>query len=202
MGQLMSSRSRVAACLLALTVSIPAPDLRAQAPTRPEWPYSEEQLRPFWLGEAMEGESVLFIRDEKTGEARASGEVRYEEGRDYAWKEGSREIVVPPGSRIATPTPGSLRRPAKSQRFQLTHRDGNGEIYFGGKLEYHELQTIVSYSHAPGLWTALAPKFDPKALPLTINRLQRREPPNILVPGATIPPGCNAPRRPGRHPSP
>src|SRR4051812_41976426 len=97
MGQLMSSRSRVAACLLALTVSIPAPNLRAQAPTEPEWPYSEEQLRPFWLGEAMEGESVLFIRDEKTGDARASllfpirqllsvrsssGEVRYEEGRD------------------------------------------------------------------------------------------------------------------------
>lgn len=40
----------------------------SQDPAKPTWQYSAEWLRPFWLGEVVEGESVLFIRDEKTGE--------------------------------------------------------------------------------------------------------------------------------------
>lgn len=68
--------------------------------------------------------------------------------------------MAPPGSRIITSTPDALRRPAKSQPFQLTHWDRNGEIYFGGRLEYHELQTIVSYLHAAGVWTSPIPKGD------------------------------------------
>jgi acyl-CoA thioesterase-1 len=207
MGLLMLSRFRIATCFLAQIASFSALAARAQEAARPEWTYSEEQLRPFWLGEVMEGESVLFIKDDKTGKARASvlfpilkvlsvrsstGEVQYEEGRDYVWKPGSREIVVPAGSRISTSTPAALRRPAKSQPYQLAHRDGNGEIYFGGKLEYHELQTIVSYSHAPGLWTSPVPKFDPKALPRTIARLRKRDPLKIVVLGDSISTGCNA----------
>lgn len=182
-------------------------DLPAREPDKTAWTYSAGMLRPFWLGEAMEGESVLFVRDGKTGEARASvlfpidrlqsvssssGEVRYEEGRDYVWKPGSREIVVPAGSRIVVSTPGDLRRPANSQKYRLTHRDGNGEIYFGALLEYHALQTIVSYSHAPGLWKAPAPKFDPAALPNTLKKLKTREPLKIVVLGDSISTGCNA----------
>ncbi len=180
MGLLMLSRPNTAVGFYALLVSISAVAAcvgRAQEAAKPGWTYSEEQLRPFWQGEIMEGESVLFIKAGKTGEARApvlfpiqkvlsvqssTGEVRYEEARDYLWKEGSREIVVPPGSRIITSTLDALRRPAKSQKYQLTHRDGNGEIYFGGRLEYHELQTIVSNSHSPGRWASPVPKFDPK----------------------------------------
>lgn len=207
MGLPMLSRTRSTACLCALIGAVATGGAPAQEAAEPGWTFSEEQLRPFWQGEVMEGESVLFIKDEKTGEARASvlfpirevlsvrsstGEVQYEQGKDFVWKAGSREIVVPPGSRLATSTPGALRRPAKSQPYQLTHRDGNGEIYFGGKLEYHELQTIVSYSHAPGLWASPVPKFDPKALPLAIAKLQKREPLKIVVLGDSISTGCNA----------
>ncbi|MFO0958893.1 MAG: SGNH/GDSL hydrolase family protein [Isosphaeraceae bacterium] len=203
----MLPRSRRILCLIAWIGPIQALDLRAQEAARPEWAYSAEQLRPFWLGQVMEGESVLFIRDEPTGEARASvyfpiqeifsvrsssGEVQYEEGRDYAWKAGSREILVPKGSRIPTSTPGSLRRPANSQPHRLTHRDGNGEIYFGAKLEYHDLQTVVRYSHEPGLWKTPVPRFDPKALPRTIGKLRGREPLKIVVLGDSISTGCNA----------
>jgi lysophospholipase L1-like esterase len=181
--------------------------LIAQSVAEPRWTYSAKMLRPFWQGDVMEGESVLFIQDEKTGEARASvlfpvqnilsvrsssGDVKYEEGRDYTWKAGSREIVVTPGSRIVTSKPEALRRPAKSQQYQLTHRDGNGEIYFGGKLEYHDLQTIVSYSHAPGLWKTSVPKFDPQALPKTIRKLESRAPLKIVILGDSISTGCNA----------
>lgn len=181
--------------------------LPAQEEARPVWAYSEELLRPFWLGEVMQGESVLFVKDEKTGEARASvlfpidrvlsvrsssGDVRYEEGRDYVWKAGSREITVPPGSRIVVSAPPALRRPANSQKYRLTHRDGNGEIYFGAKLEYHDLQTIVTYAHAPGLWKSPVPKFDPAALPKSLGKLQRREAIKIVVLGDSISTGCNA----------
>ncbi|TXT33682.1 MAG: putative xylanase [Planctomycetota bacterium] len=119
----------------------------AQEPTKPTWKYSSELLRPFWQGDTVEGESVLFIKDEKTGEARASvlfpirevltvrnsvGDVTFENGKDFVWKPDSREIVLPAGSRIPSRTPQELRRPAKSQKYELTHRDGNGEIFSVG----------------------------------------------------------------------
>lgn len=63
---------------------------------------------------------------------------------------------------------------------------------FGGGLEYHGLQTIVSYSHAPGLWTSPVPKFDPKALARMIDKLRKRELLKIVVLGDSIPTGCNA----------
>lgn len=193
--------------LIVSVAAVAASGARAQEAAKPGWTYSEEQLRPFWRGEVMEGESVLFIKDEETGEARASvlfpirkllsvrdsaGEVRYEEGRDYSWKEGSREIVIPPGSRIKTSTKDSLRRPAKSQPYRLTHRDGGGEIYFGGGLEYHALQAVITYAHAPNLWATPVPKFDPGALPRTVRKLRGREPLKIVVLGDSISTGCNA----------
>lgn len=52
-------------CLLA---SMP---VAAQEPAKPQWAYSPDLLRPFWDGDTVYGESVLFIRDE-SGAARAS----------------------------------------------------------------------------------------------------------------------------------
>lgn len=179
----------------------------SQDPAKPTWQYSAEWLRPFWLGEVVEGESVLFIRDEKTGEARASvlfpirevltvknsvGDVTYENGKDFVWKPDSREIVVPSGSRIPTKTTQELRRPAKTQKYELTHRDGNGEIFFGARLEYAEMQTCITYRHAPDLWKSAVPKFDPLALPRSVGKLVSRQPLSIVVVGDSISAGCNA----------
>ena len=72
-----------------------------------------------------------------------------------------------------TRSPQELRRPAKSQKYELTHRDGNGEIFFGAKLEYADMQTCITYRHAPGLWKSAVPKFDAKALPRSAQRLAR-----------------------------
>lgn len=155
----------------------------------------------------MRGESVLFVRNKDAKTARASvlfpirelleirssaGDVVYEAGRDYRWKPGSREIVLPAGSRIVASTPEDLRRPANSQRHRLTHRDGNGEIMFGAKLEYHALQTSISYRCRPGLWSGPKPGFDEKVLPNVIGRLKRKESVRILVMGDSISTGCNA----------
>src|SRR2546422_1236978 len=179
----------------------------ADEPAKPEWKYSPDLMRPFWQGNIMEGESVLFIKDAKTGEARASvlfplqqvlavrnspGDITYEEGRDYVWKPESREIVLTARSRIVSRAPPELRRPANSQKYQLTHRDGNGEIFFGPRLEYHDMQTCITYTHAPKLWKSALPKFDAKALPRSVHKLQNRQPLWIVVVGDSISAGCNA----------
>ena len=180
---------------------------RAEEPARSAWKYTADLLRPFWQGTVMEGESVLFIKDAKTGEARASvlfpvlhvldvhnsrGDITYEEGRDYLCKPGSREFILPAGSRIVSRTPPELRRPANSQPYKLTHRDGNGEILFGSALEYHDMQTCITYTHAPNLWKSAVPKFDAKALPRAVHKLLGKQPLAIVVLGDSISTGANA----------
>ncbi len=193
--------------LVLLFYSAKPREAHAEEPTKPEWQYLPELLRPFWQGNVMEGESVLFIKDPKTGEAKASvlfpveqvlavrnsaGDVTYENGRDYAWKPESREIVVPAGSRIVSRLPSELRRPAKSQKYELTHRDGNGEIFFGARLEYAEMQTCITYRHKPHLWKSPVPRFDAEALPRSVHKLLNKEPLSIVVVGDSISAGCNA----------
>lgn len=178
-----------------------------QEPAKTDWKYSSDLLRPFWLGDVVEGESVLFIKDEETGEARASVlfpvqevldvcnsacNVTYESGKDFVWTADSRELTLPAGSRIPARTTQELRRPAKSQMYELTHRDGNGEIYFGAGLEYAEMQTCITYRHAPDLWVAAVPKADPRQLPRAKARLANREPMSIVTLGDSISAGANA----------
>src|SRR5262245_19928752 len=93
-------------------------------------PYPAEKLAPsvspIWRGGRISEEPVLFIRDPATQVSRASllfvpsaivavhaagGAASYEEGRDFMWKPGSREIVLPVGSRITSVEPAGLRRP-------------------------------------------------------------------------------------------
>lgn len=179
----------------------------AEEPAKPVWKYSPEAMRPFWLGTVMEGESVLFIKDPQTGITRASvlfpvqevlavrnsvGDITYENGRDYVWKADSREFVLPVGSRIVSRTLAELRRPAKTQKYELTHRDGNGEIFFGSRLEYAEMQTCITYTHAPDLWKAPVPKFDPEVLPKSVHKLLNKQPLSIVLVGDSISAGCNA----------
>ena len=175
--------------------------------TEHTWQYKPELLQPFWANGMVEGESVLFIKDEKTGEAKAkvlfpiqeivrvqnsSGSVTFEMGKDYKLGSDPREIVLPAGSRIASFTPVDMRRPAKSQPYELTHRDGNGEIMFGARLEYAEMQTCISYRHADDDWKKPTTKFDPKALPQCTARLTKREPLSIVTLGDSISAGANA----------
>jgi lysophospholipase L1-like esterase len=186
----------------AMCHSAAAADKPAQA-----WRYQAELLRPFWLGDTVLGESALFIRDPLTGAesatlmfpvrrvlrvTNAAEDMTYEEGRDYTWQPGSRTITLPAGSRIVSRAPAELRRPAGSQKYQLTHRDGQGEIYFGGLLEYHAMQTSVTYEHDDMLWTGPTPAFDPAALPRTIAALRARRPLSIVLLGDSISSGCNA----------
>jgi acyl-CoA thioesterase I len=170
------------------------------------WKFDAAQLQPFWRSETMHGESVLFIQGNDGGArakllftptkiiqvASSSGEVVYEAGKDFVWQSGSNEIVLPAGSRIVWKGPQDLRRPAKSQKYALTHRDGNGEILFGATHEYHDMQTLVTYEHEPAAWKGPAPSFASKELPKTIQLLGQKKPLKIALLGDSISTGCNA----------
>jgi len=153
----------------------------------------------------MEGESVLFIQSDD-GHPKASllfqptrilkmsdssGEITYSQGRDFAWKPGTQEITLPSGSRVVFRRPLDLRRPAKSQAYVLTHRDGMGEIFFGGGHEYHDMQTVVTYEHA-GAWAGPVPRFAADQLPHTIKKLSQEKTLSIALLGDSISTGCNA----------
>lgn len=171
------------------------------------WKFAPEQLRPFWLSSTMYGESVLFFQDDPSGQPRAgllfppvrvlavrdpSGTVIYREGSDYVWKPGTREILLPPDSAIPYRRPQDLRRPANSQRFALTHRDGNGEILFGGGHEYHDMQATVTYEYDPNAWSGPRPTLADEQLPRTLARLRAKQPLTIALLGDSISTGCNA----------
>lgn len=192
-------------CLTLRSAAIPA-DEPADKPA-PAWKYTPEQLRPFWQGDTVLGESLLFLKASEEEPARAkvyfpivrvlsvtnsAGTMTYEEGRDYTWQAGSREIVLPAGSRIVAKTPADLRRPPKTQKYALTHRDGNGEIFFASGLEYHEMQTAVTYTHAADEWKGPKPEFAEKSLARTIGKLRAKQPVNIVLLGDSISTGCNA----------
>jgi acyl-CoA thioesterase I len=178
----------------------------AAEPKKP-WTLDPAALRPFWRSATMEGESVLFMKGSAAATPKASlwfaptkilsvssssGGVVYTEGRDYTWTPGRREITLPAGSRIPFKTPQDLRRPAGSQPYRLTHRDGNGEILFAGGNQYQDMQTLVTYAHRPGAWTGPVPSFAADRLPLTIGKLKAKQPVTIALLGDSISTGCNA----------
>jgi lysophospholipase L1-like esterase len=170
------------------------------------WKFDPEQLVPFWTTQTMYEESVLFVREQADKDAAASllfeptrvlrvtnsaGDVVYEEGRDYVWRAGSCEIGLPTGSRIVCKTPEDLRRAPGSQQYALTRRDGQGEILFGGGLEYHAMQTVVTYEHK-GKWPTSVPTVARQQLPRTLAQLENKKPLTIALLGDSISTGCNA----------
>ncbi len=170
------------------------------------WKFDVAELQPFWQGTVMHGESVLFLQDAE-GAAKAkllftptkilrvtssSKEIVYEAGKDYVWQPGTNEILLPAGSKIIAKKPADLRRPAKSQKYALTHRDGNGEILFGATHEYHDMQTLVTYEHEPNAWKGTTPNFAGQELPKTVKLLSAKRPLKIVLLGDSISTGCNA----------
>ncbi len=193
--------------LLLLSIPVFCATFALAADPATPWRFDAAKLRPFWLSDTMQGETVLFIKANPDAPptasllfeptrilsvASASGEVTYTEGRDYLWKPGTKEITLPPGSAIVFKTPQDLRRPPKSQPYALTHRDGNGEILFGASHEYHDMQTVVTYTHKPDAWHGPVPAFAGDLLPRTLKRLRDKQPLTIALLGDSISTGCNA----------
>jgi acyl-CoA thioesterase I len=188
--------------LLVVASLIPA---RADEP-QSAWKFSAEQLQPFWRSTTMYGETVLFLKRAADDSPKvsllfaptqilsvcsSSGEMNYEEGKDYVWHAGSREISLPEGSRIVCKSPADLRRTPGSQQYKLTHRDGQGEILFGGGHEYQDMQTVVTYTYDEK-WSGVTPTLAREQLPLILQRLTEKKALKIALLGDSISTGCNA----------
>ncbi len=205
----MRSKYTIAAALLLGASGAVLAQNQGKEPTKlsTTWTYDAAALRPFWLGDTMMDETVLFVRSSEGELPRASllfeptqivsvrsssHEATYEAGRDYVWKPGSRTIELPEGSRIVSKTPGDLRRTPGTQQFALTARDGNGEILFGGGHEYQDMQTVVTYRFKRGAWAGPKPAYAGDQLPHTLTKLKAKEPLTIALLGDSISTGCNA----------
>lgn len=171
------------------------------------WRYDASLLEPFWESDVVREEPVLFVRDPDSGEARgqlmfpaaeiiavtrSDRSTTYQPARDYRWTAGSQSIVIPADSQIATHLPSDLRRPPGSQPYRLTHRDGGDEIRFGATLEYHQMQTWVTYRKADAHWPVPPPHDTQTTLPITLGKLRNKQPLSIVLLGDSISTGCNA----------
>lgn len=163
--------------------------------------------KPFWKTTTMTGESVLFIRPDDGGAATGSlllaprkilsvtasdGKTVYQEGRDYRYKSGSRDVSLPAGSTIPARTMKELTPPLHSQPFGLVRRDGRGDILFGAGHEYADMQVVITYEHSGSEWTLPPPRFAERELPRTIRILREGAPLKLVLFGDSISAGCNA----------
>lgn len=171
------------------------------------WTYRPGIIAPLWEVDLIEEEPILFVVDPATGFAKgtllfpaaaivkvtnSACEQTYSEGADYQLSADRREITIPAGSKIRTVEPRELRRDPGSQPYRLTHRDGGGEIMFGGKLEYHELQTWVSYRPKEMNWPESSRALIRGNLPRAQQAIAQATPLHIVLLGDSISTGCNA----------
>lgn len=182
-------------------------DSQATGKAELRWKYDPRDLQLFWEADIVRDEPVLFVSSSDTRDASgdllfpiaevisvrsSSGEQTFVNGDDYRFSPGSSEILIPAGSRVKTTRAAELRRKANSQKYNLTHRDGGDEILFGPKLEYHAMQTLVTYRREPGSWPVKTQASNASLLPRTTGKLKAGEAVSIVLLGDSISTGCNA----------
>ena len=151
---------------------------------------------PSWLSKKMVDEPVLFIGDEGNrsgrliftpasmpGLTRAGDSFVYEAGKDYTWEKGSRTISLTDHSRIPSKTPQEMRPgPGKP-------RSLGGVLHSEGRF-FHDLQTLVSYSHNQ-LWPDLV-EPDSNTLTRSLEKLKTYQSFQVVILGDSITEGYNA----------
>jgi len=150
---------------------------------------------PLWLAKKMVDEPVLFIGNEgnRSGRliftptsmpflTRAGDSFVYEAGKDYTWEKGSRTIRLTAHSRIPSKTPQEMR-PGPGKPRSL------GGVLHGEGRFFHDLQTLVSYSHNQS-WPDLVKAQG--TLPRSLKKLRANEPFQVVTLGDSITEGYNA----------
>lgn len=164
------------------------------------------KIEPFWRSKKMIDESGMAVRVAPENAAEiglaftptkilsvtsANGQIRFENGRDYMWKPGSRTIEIIKRSRIPVTTDAALHPPKGSQKFG-TCRDRNADLLFAEGPEYHNQQVVVSYEHGLDGWETPASLSEPQAMPALAKKIQSRQPVKIVLLGDSISFGWNA----------
>lgn len=118
-------------------------------------------------------------------------EQTYQAKRDFLWKPGSRNIHIPPASRIPILTQEQLYRPAHSQQHGRC-RDRENDIFFAPDDEYHQLQTAVTYPFNFDSWQTPVNLKPTGTLPRTAELLSQPDEIKIVLLGDSISVGHNA----------
>ena len=151
---------------------------------------------PLWLSKTMVDEPILFIGEEgnRSGHliftpasmpvlTRAGDSFVYEAGKDYTWEKGSRTIRLTAHSEIPSKTPQEMRPgPGKP-------RNLGGILHSEGRF-FHDLQTLVSYSHNQS-WPDLVKPVS-ATLPRSLQKLKTSQSFKVVALGDSITEGYNA----------
>ena len=161
---------------------------------------------PFWEGNTVYGESLLFVKQgdsaascsclfkpEKIIELKSTSKgIVYIQGKDYVLKTNSREIVLPPGSRIFFLESESLFPPAGTKN-SISHKkdDPDRNVLFHRWTGFLEMQVEVTYEHAEK-WSGTLPRFAGDRLPKFYDKLIKHEAVRVTILGDSITAGFNA----------
>ncbi|MCI8496848.1 MAG: hypothetical protein HFE85_01190 [Clostridiales bacterium] len=190
-------KQKVLAVLLciALLFSISAVGVSA-APT-PSYQL-DEVMSPFWDGDTVYNESVLFAdlgdgasanllypATEIVSVKNAQLNVTYQEGKDYVYENG--KLTLPAGSSIPYMTKAELYPSSGTFR----HKDGSSYLAWSEGTFFHERQTVVTYKH-DSVYNGPMPYYDKDKLPNTMARLKNASALSVLLYGDSISEGYNA----------
>jgi len=151
-------------------------------------------LDPFWLSATMSGESLFFIdagrgpatatllfeRPERLFLTSATGDLVYEEGRDYTVEWLSGVVTCVPGSRIPFATSSEL------------YPVSDPFVLIGDGADFHRRQVAATYGHPHTDWRGYVPPVAAVELRRTRDRLAASLPLTICLTGDSISEGYNA----------
>jgi acyl-CoA thioesterase-1 len=117
-----------------------------------------------------------------------AGDMMYIEGKDFTLSDDGITIALTPTSRIPFFTPADLYLKSHDPNgISYKRGDPNTWLLWGPKTDpFLHTQCLVTYEHAPFLWTGYLPHFAGDMLPKTIAKLKNKEPITISVSGDSI----------------
>ncbi len=174
---------------------------------------------PFWAVPQVEGDPLFFVQADGEPAAKAmmlftpdqppvirsaTLETTYEAGKDYAWKPGSREIVLKADTRIPFKKPADLHPAPNAPHSYKSSRDGKSWMLYGVGRFFHDQQCAAAYP-TKDEWKGPRPAAAPEAqLSKLRAKLQAAVPIKLVTLGDSISAGADAsgiagapPRQPG-----
>lgn len=190
-------KQRILAALLCIALLFSLPVSGAYAAPTPSYDL-DETMSPFWEGDTVYNESVLFAdlgdgasaallypATEIVSVRNAQLNVTYKAGEDYVYENG--KLILPAGSSIPYMTRDQLYPSSGNFR----HKDGSCYIAWSEGTFFHERQTVVTYKHAAS-YDGPLPYYDQDKLPHTMARLKNASALNVVLYGDSISEGYNA----------
>jgi acyl-CoA thioesterase-1 len=176
---------------------------------QPEFPASHQAslLQPFWIGNRMSNEPMMFIQNEGETLATArllfvpkrilslssvNGATTYVEGKDFTRKRGSNVLTLTAGSRIPFKTVAQMHPAIGSPDTLGKTKDGTTSLYFiGNGPTFQNMQPLATYEHSDP-WTGHIPASGSAELVRTMTKLKAKQPVHIVVFGDSISTGASA----------